>query len=128
MDHQLEVIALHDILHVCRNGQGTGTVVIEAKLTQKLAHIEQAPFYGGFIDLKKAFDAMDQERRLFILEGHGVDQSMRRLICHFWDEATKICCASGNYSMPFKIGCGVTQGGPLLVKLFNIMVDTVVRE
>ncbi len=43
--------------------------MIEAKLTQQLAYIEQAPFYGVFINLKKAFDAMDQERCLFILEG-----------------------------------------------------------
>ncbi len=44
MDHWLEVIALYNILHGCRNGQGTSTVVIEAKLTWQLAHIEQAPF------------------------------------------------------------------------------------
>jgi hypothetical protein len=34
----------------------------------------------------------------------------------------------GNYDTPFKAGRGVTQGGPLLAKLFNIMVDAVVRE
>ena len=38
--------------------------MIEAKLMQQLAHIEQAPFYGVFIDLKKAFNAMDRERCL----------------------------------------------------------------
>ncbi len=59
MDKRLEAIILHDSLHGCRNGRGTGTAVIEAKLTQQLAHIEQTPFYGVFIDLKKAFDAMD---------------------------------------------------------------------
>ncbi len=32
MDHRLEVIALHDSLHGCRNGQGTGTAVIKVKL------------------------------------------------------------------------------------------------
>jgi hypothetical protein len=63
------VIALHNSPHGCQNGQGTGTAVIEAKLTQPLDHIEQAPFYGVFINLKKAFDAMDQERCLFILGG-----------------------------------------------------------
>ncbi len=52
MDHRLKVIALHDSLHGCRNGQVTGTAVIEAKLTQQLAHIKQAPFYGVFINLK----------------------------------------------------------------------------
>jgi len=60
IDKRLEVIALHDSLHGCRTGRGTGTVVIKAKLTQQLAHIEQTPFYGVFIDLKKAFDAMDR--------------------------------------------------------------------
>jgi hypothetical protein len=45
MDHRLDVIALHDSLRGCQKGQGTGTAVIEAKLTQQLAHIKQAPFY-----------------------------------------------------------------------------------
>ena len=128
MDHQLEVIALHDSLHGCRNGQGTGTAVIKAKLTQQLAHIEQAPFYGVFIDLKKAFDTMDRERCLIILETNGVRPNMCRLIRHFWDKATNVCCPSGNYGTPFKAGRGVTQGSPLLAKLFKIMVNMVVRE
>ncbi len=34
MDHWLEMIALHNSLHGCQNRQGTGTAVIEAKLTQ----------------------------------------------------------------------------------------------
>ena len=34
MDHWLEAIVLHDSLHGCRNLRGTGTAVIEAKLTQ----------------------------------------------------------------------------------------------
>jgi hypothetical protein len=126
MDHLLEMIALPDSLNGFQNGQGTGTAVIEAKLTQQLAHIEQAPFYGVFINLKKAFDAMDRERCLFILEGHGIGPSMCCLIHHFWDKATNVCCASGNYAMPFKTGRGVTQGGPLLTKLFNIMVGAMV--
>jgi hypothetical protein len=53
MDHRLEAIALHNSLHGCLNGRGTGTAVIEAKLTQQLSQIEQAPFYGVFVDLKR---------------------------------------------------------------------------
>jgi hypothetical protein len=41
---------------------------------------------------------------------------------------TNVCCAKGNYGRPFKAGRGVTQGGPLSAKLFNIIVVTVVRE
>ena len=123
----LEAIALHDSLHSYRIGWGTGTTVIEVKLWQQLAHIKQAPFYGVFIDLKKAFNAMDRERCLLILKGHGAGPNMHRLIC-FWDKATNVCRASGNYGTPFKAGHGVTQRSPLSAKLFNIMVDAVVPE
>jgi hypothetical protein len=53
---------------------------------------------------------------------------MHCLICHFWDKATNVCCTSGNYGTPFKTGRGVTQGSPLSAKLFNVMVDAMVRE
>jgi hypothetical protein len=129
IDKWLEAIALHDSLHGCRNERGTGTAVIEVKLSQQLSHIEQTPFYGVFIDLKKAFDAMDRERCLLLLEGHGAGPNMRRLIRHFWDdETTNVCRALGNYGAPFKAGRGVTQGGLLSAKLFNVLVDAVVRE
>jgi len=56
IDKRLEAIAPHDSLHGCRTGQGTGTAVIEAKLTQQLAHIEQTPFYlWGLHRLEEGF-------------------------------------------------------------------------
>ena len=128
MDHWLMVIALHDSLHGCRNGQGTGTAVIKAKLAQQLAHIEQFPFYRVFIDLKKVFGVMDREWCLLIFEGHGVGPNMRRLTRHLGYEATNVCRTLENYDTLFKAGCGVTQGGPLSAKFFNTMVDAVVRE
>jgi hypothetical protein len=53
---------------------------------------------------------------------------MLRLIRNFWDLATNVCWAKGNNGRPFKAGCGVTQGVPLLEKLFNIVVNAVVQE
>ncbi len=128
MDLRLEAIILHDSLHGCLALQGTGTGIIEAKLAQQLAHLEQTPFFGIFIDLRKAFDAMDRGCCLEILVLHGVGPKMLRLICNFWDWATNICWVKGNYGCPFKAGCGVTQGGPLSAKLFIILVNAVVWE
>ncbi len=39
-----------------------------------------------------------------------------------------VCRASGYYGTAFKAGGGVTQGGPLSAKLFNFLIDAVVRE
>jgi hypothetical protein len=71
---------------------------------------------------------MDRERCLMVLEGYGAGPQMIRLIRGFWRDAIMVCRAAGNYSTAFKAGRGVTQGGPLLAKLFNIMVDAVVQE
>ena len=45
---------------------------MEANLVQQLAYRKQCPLYGIFLDLKKAYDAMDRGRCLDILEGAGV--------------------------------------------------------
>jgi hypothetical protein len=65
IDHRLNAIELHDCLHGCRDGHGTGTAIIKAKLAQQLSYIELKPFYGVFLDLRKAFDTMDRERCIF---------------------------------------------------------------
>jgi hypothetical protein len=59
IDHRLEAIELHNSLHGCRNKHGTGTVIIETKWAQQLSYLKLKPFYGVFLDLLKAFDAMD---------------------------------------------------------------------
>ncbi len=128
MDSRLGSMELHDTLHGCLAQRGTGTACIEAKLAQQLSYLELQPFYGVFLDLKKAFDAMDRERCIKILEGYGVGPRMVQLIRNYWRDAIMVCRAPGNYGQPFKAGRGVTQGGPLSAKLFNILVNAVVRE
>ncbi len=89
---------MHDSLHGCLAGWGTRKGMIEAKLAKQLVHLKQMPFYGIFIDLQKAFDAMAWGRCLEILALHGVGLQMIHLNCNFWDMATNVCQPKGNYS------------------------------
>ena len=128
MDLRLDSIDLHDTLHGCCADRGTGTAVIEAELARQLSYLELQPFCGVFLDLKKALNAMDRERGILILEGHSVGPWMIRLIQNYWRDAIMVCRAMDNYGQPFKAGRGETQGNLLSAKLFNILVDAVVRE
>ena len=105
-----------------------GTAVIETKLAQQLSYLEQQPFYGVFLDLKKAFDSMDPECCILILEGYGVGPRMIQLIQTYWRDAIMVCRTSGFYGLAFKAGRGVTQGRLLSAKLFNILVNAVAHK
>ncbi len=105
-----------------------GTATIEVKLAQQLADCEQEAWYQIFLDLRKAYDAMDRGRCLEILVGYGVGPRLIRLLDHFWNEANLACCAGGYYRSVFSAGRGVTQGGPFSPCIFNMVVDAVVRE
>jgi len=77
---QMGAIQFHESLHGGLASRGTGTATIEVKLARQLAFLEQQPFYGVFLDLKKVFDAMDRDRVLRLLKGHGVGPRMLALI------------------------------------------------
>jgi hypothetical protein len=125
---RLSVIKLHDCLHGGLPGRGTGTAIMEVKLQQQLAWVDQAPLYQIYLDLRKAYDALDRGRCLEILAGYGIGPNLLRLQKKFWDDAKMVCCAGGNYGLPFGAHRGVTQGGPLSSLMFNVCVDCVVRE
>ena len=128
MDARLAKLECHDCLHGFLAGRGTGTAILEAKLAVQLAYKEQVPLYGIFIDLHKAFDAMDRGRCIQILRDRGVGEKALRLIARFWKGAQLVCRAGGSYGRKFSAYRGVPQGGPLSPRIFNLMVDAVVRE
>ena len=125
---RLSSVKFHDSLHGGLPGRGMGTATIEPKLHQSLAWHDQCPLYQIYIDLKEAYDALDQERTLKILAAYGVGPKLLALQKHFWETATLVCHARGNYREPFGAERGVTQRGLLSSLMFNVRVDAVVRE
>ena len=98
-------IKLHDALHGFREGCGTGTATLEAKLIQQLAAMREEVLYVIFIHLTKAYDALDRSRILEILKGYGVGDRVRRMLQEYWDKTTIVARAGGYY------GKGLREGG-----------------
>ena len=55
-------ITFHDLLHGFREGCGMGTSTLEAKLLQQLAALREEVLYVIFLDLQKAYYALDRSR------------------------------------------------------------------
>lgn len=123
-----EKIVFHDAVHGFRRGRGTGTAIIEAKLRMQLAQRQTNPHYFVFLDLKKAYDTLDRGRTLEILKGYGVGENIRNIIKSIWDMDTMVPKQAGFYGKPFSAGRGVRQGDILLLIIFNIAADVVIRE
>ena len=64
------VILLHDRLHVFWAGRGTGNAALEVNLLQQLMAMREAVLFKVFLDLWKAYDALDQERALNLLAAY----------------------------------------------------------
>ena len=99
------------------------------RLLRSLAAWNSVLFVCIFLDLRKAYDAMDQDRCLKIPHGVGVGEKTIRLIARFWKER-RLCCrrAAGFYGRFFKAQRGVSQGRALSPTILNLMVGAVVRE
>ena len=93
--HFTSSITFHDVLHGFRAGRGTGTATLEAKLLQQIAAMREEVLYVIFLDLTKAYDALDRSRCLDILEGYGVGPSARRLLQTYWRRLTMVARAGG---------------------------------
>ena len=63
-----------------------------------------------------------------ILRGYGLGPKIERLLQRYW-HGQKVVLKAGNFSRrPFNTERGVTQGDPISLIIFNIVVDVVVRE
>ena len=121
-------LQLHDALHGFWEGCGTGTATLEANLLQQLAAMREEILYVIFLNLTKAYDALDRSRSLEILKGYGVGGRVWKMLREYWERTTMVARAGSYYGKGFKGGRGVTQGDPLSPTIFNVVVDAVVRH
>ena len=81
-----------------------------------------------FLDLHKAYDALNRSRCLDILEGYGVGPRACRILRTYWSRLRMVAKAGGCYGVVFRGARGVTQGDLISLTIFNVVMDAVVRH
>ena len=83
--HLRASLQMRNILHGSRSIRGTGTDIIELKISQELSRIDQDPLLLVFMDLRKVYGTFHQERLLITLEGYGASTCLCGLLETFWE-------------------------------------------
>ena len=109
-------------------GIGTGTATLKAKLLQQLIYMRETVLNVIFLDLFKAYYALDREHCQDTLTGYGVGPRKIRILRTYWDRPQMAEKVGGHYGPAFQSHRGVTQGDPLPPMIFNVAVDTFIKH
>ena len=119
-------IAFHNIFHGFQAGRGTGTASPVTKLVHQLTSMREEFLYAIFLDLHKAYDALDRNICLDILEGYVMGPQDRLILCAYWDRLWMVDITGEYYGAAFQGFRRVNKGELLSPTTFNVVVDEVV--
>ena len=81
-----------------------------------------------FVDFKKAYDSIDRNTLIKVMEEFGIDDKSIKLIQQTLTNTRSQVKFLGEWSEPFEIVTGVRQGDGLSPILFNCILEKTIRE
>src|SRR6476469_154377 len=84
--------------------------------------------YISFVDFEKAFDSVNWEKMIKVLQSIGVDWKDQRMISELYINQEAVVRIAGGESDSGIIGRGVRQGCPLYPLLFSIYAEVMMKE
>ena len=105
-----------------------GEAILELKLAQELARIDEDPLLLMFLYLRKAYETLDQGSILMTLEGYGAGPHMCGILADLWERQEVVTRKNGYHGPQLKATWGTTQGGLILPTLFKMVTNNMVRN
>lgn len=111
-----------------RKGRSCSEQILNLKNIMAYQKSRAKTYVISFIDFKKAYDSIDRESLLSVLEEMGLDKKTTNIIKATLTNTFSKVKFMGELSEPFEIKTGVRQGDVLSPLLFNCALEKVVRE
>ena len=119
--------AAHEQIHPDQTGFVADRKIHDAiKRTQAIidiACIRKTPLHILFVDQEKAYDRVDHEYLLAVLQAFKFPTAIIRAIQKIYSEANSRIMINGFLTRPVPILAGVRQGDPLSCLLFNYAIE-----
>ncbi|XP_045449070.1 uncharacterized protein LOC123657593 [Melitaea cinxia] len=120
---------LHDAQFGFRPGLSTESAVLCLKHTVQYYTNRNTPVYACFLDLSKAFDLVSYNKLWHKLKTETtLPEGLIRLLKYWYGNQNNIISWAGSLSEPYRLECGVRQGGVTSPKLFSLYVNRLIEE
>ena len=112
-----------------RSGRSCNDAIFSMRLLHEHAVRKKAPIFTAFIDLAKAYDSVDRGLAWSCFLQRGIPDKLLRII-QLLHSGTQ-CAVVGDHATEegwFDVGTGFKQGDVNAPLLFNLFLDTVLRD
>lgn len=112
------------------SNRGTRDAIVMFKIMIQRALAVNRELFLCFIDYEKAFDKVQHEKLVQILQKYQIDGDDMTLICNlYWQQEANIRTSTNRLSREsVEIKRGVRQGCPISPRLFNIYSEEITRH
>jgi len=128
MNYQAQkAIDYHDGIHGFRTGRGCQMALFEAKADMEARELGTQTYHQIFLDLWKAFDTVNRDRLLMVMQAYGFGYRALRFFRTCWQDSFMALRAGGVYGPRVPVNAGVRQGDVISPLLFNLIIDAILR-
>ncbi|XP_045539177.1 uncharacterized protein LOC123722186 [Papilio machaon] len=121
-----QYVKIHDNQFGFRPGLSTESAILCLKQTIDYYTSRNTRVFAGFLDLSKAFDLVSYETLWKKLDEQKVPNNIVKILQFWYGSQVNVVKWSNMYSDPYKLECGVRQGGLTSPILFNLYVNDLI--
>jgi endonuclease/exonuclease/phosphatase family metal-dependent hydrolase len=121
-----EYVSIHDNQFGFRPHVSTESAILCLKQTVKYYTDRKTPVYACFLDLSKAFDRVEYKLLWDKLKGVNLPPELVTMFQYWYGHQSNVVRWAGSVSEPYRLECGVRQGGLTSPTLFNLYVNDLI--